>query len=80
MCLKHVPKPDWIRKRREAINGPERVEAKGRELYLVYPAGIGTSKLTNSVIERALGVRGTARNWNTVMKLHRLIFSPPEPN
>lgn len=38
-------------------------------LYIWYPAGAGTSKLANALIERRLGVRGTARNWNTVRKL-----------
>jgi uncharacterized protein (DUF1697 family) len=30
---------------------------------------MGTSKLTPAVLERALKVPGTARNWNTVTKL-----------
>jgi uncharacterized protein (DUF1697 family) len=51
------------------IPGREAIEAQGRELYITYPDGIGDSKLTNAVIERRLGVRGTARNWNTVTKL-----------
>lgn len=42
-------------------------------LYIWYPAGAGTSKLTNVVIERRLKVRGTARNWNTVGKLRALL-------
>ena len=50
----------------------ERVEASGRELYLSYPGGIGTTKLSNVVIERALGAKGTARNWNTALKLAAL--------
>ena len=45
------------------------MRANGRELYIVYPDGIGRSKLTNQLIERMLGTRGTARNWNTVLKL-----------
>ena len=58
---------------RAAIRGPERVEANGRHAYIVYPAGIGTSKLTAAVIDAKLGTRGTARNWNTVRKLEMLI-------
>ena len=50
----------------------EVARGKGRHLYLYYPDGMGTSKLTNAVIERVLGTRGTARNWNTVMKLASL--------
>jgi uncharacterized protein (DUF1697 family) len=40
-----------------------------RALYLIYPGGVHRSKLTNSVIERRLGVKATARNWNTVNRL-----------
>jgi uncharacterized protein (DUF1697 family) len=56
-----------------AIQGPETVRAKGRQLYIVYPAGIGRSKLTNALIERHLGTRGTGRNWNTVLKLAAMV-------
>ncbi len=54
-----------------AINvGPEEIAAAGRELYIYYPCGVGTSKLTTALIERTLqGTRGTARNWNTVNAL-----------
>jgi len=49
--------------------GPEELHLDGRELYIYYAGGIGTSKLTPALIERALKVSGTARNWNTVTKL-----------
>jgi len=39
---------------------------------MVYPDGIGRSRLTSAVIENKLGTRGTARNWNTVLKLAAL--------
>jgi uncharacterized protein (DUF1697 family) len=51
------------------IAGREAVRCDGRHAYVTYPDGIGESKLTNAVIEKALGTRGTARNWNTVGKL-----------
>ena len=47
----------------------EDVRLGGRELYIYYPAGAGRSKLTAAKLERACGVPGTARNWNTVVKL-----------
>lgn len=47
----------------------ERLHLSGRELFAHYPTGQGTSKVTNAVLERALGVSATARNWNTVTKL-----------
>ena len=56
----------------KAIVGREVVRAKGRCLYVVYRDGIGRSKLTSAMIEKKLGTRGTARNWNTVLKLHTL--------
>ena len=44
----------------------------GRHLYIVFPDGIGRSKLTNALIEWKLGIRGTARNGNTFLKLEAL--------
>ena len=44
-------------------------------LYVAYPAGMGVSKLALTVIERRLGVVGTARNWNTVRKLHERVLA-----
>jgi uncharacterized protein (DUF1697 family) len=56
----------------KAIVGREVVRAKGRTAYIVYPDGVGRSKLTSALIEKKLGTRGTARNWNTVLKLGAL--------
>ena len=39
------------------------------ELYAHYGAGIGTSKVPGTFVEKTLGTRATARNWNTVTKL-----------
>lgn len=55
-----------------AVKGRERTALVGREAYLVYPDGIGRSRLTAPVIEKALGVTGTARNWKTVQALGAL--------
>jgi len=52
-----------------AHTGPEEIHFAGKELYLYYPNGAGRSKLTNALIERKLGMAGSARNWNTVTKL-----------
>jgi uncharacterized protein (DUF1697 family) len=41
----------------------------GRELYLQLGNGAGRTKLTGDYLERTHGVRGTQRNWNTVVKL-----------
>lgn len=73
MTLKSAPGAGAVQAVEKVIKGRERVHAHGRSLYIVYPDGIGVSKLTNAGIERALGVRGTARNWNTVLKLQALV-------
>jgi uncharacterized protein (DUF1697 family) len=52
-----------------AIKGRETVRGTGSEVFIHFPDGAGASKLTGAVIERHLGARGTARNWNTVTKL-----------
>jgi uncharacterized protein (DUF1697 family) len=70
--LKDAPSRTALAALRAAITGPETVELDGRHAYIVYPAGIGTSRLTNAVIERKLGTPGTGRNWNTVVKLAAL--------
>jgi len=66
------PRESWGRLR-AAIVGRESVAAGDRHAYIVYPDGIGRSKLTPQLIERQLGVRGTSRNWNTVRALERLL-------
>jgi uncharacterized protein (DUF1697 family) len=51
----------------------ERLILSEREVFAYYPDGQGRSKVTNAVLERALGVPATARNWNTVTKLSTLM-------
>ncbi|MBM3772074.1 MAG: DUF1697 domain-containing protein [Acidimicrobiia bacterium] len=73
MCLKSDPKPGAENVLRPLIKGRERFHLEDRQAYVVYPDGIGRSPLTMAVVEKALGVVGTARNWNTVMKLQELL-------
>ena len=73
MFLKQTPRAGAERALRAAIKGPERVRVAGRHAYIVYPAGIGRSKLTPALLERELGARGTGRNWNTILKLGALL-------
>lgn len=72
MFLKDAPEAREVEALRAAITGPEVVRAEGREAYLVYPSGIGRSRVTSILIEKKLGTRGTGRNWNTVLKLGAL--------
>ena len=51
---------------------PDEFRILGREIFARYPNGYGRSKMTGPYFEKALGVRGTARNWTTVTKLLQL--------
>ena len=69
MFLKSAANVKDVKAIQAAIAGSEIIRADGRHLYIVYPDGIGRSRLTNALLEKKLGIRGTARNWNTVLKL-----------
>ena len=53
--------------------GPEEIHINGQEAYIYYPEGMGRSKLTNTFLEKRLKTAGTARNWNTVLKLQKMM-------
>jgi uncharacterized protein (DUF1697 family) len=57
------------------IPGRESIAAVGRALFVTYPDGVIASKLSGALIERRLGVRGTARNWNTATKLAAMLYA-----
>jgi uncharacterized protein (DUF1697 family) len=63
--------PANVKALQAAITGPERLHANGRHLYMTYPEGMGNSKAA-LLVDKKLAARGTARNWNTVMKLSAL--------
>jgi uncharacterized protein (DUF1697 family) len=72
MCLKDVPTKESLAALQAAIVGRETTHLDGRQLYIIYPDGIGRSRLTHGLIEKTLATRGTARNWNTVLKIAAL--------
>jgi uncharacterized protein (DUF1697 family) len=72
MCLKSAPHKKDVTALQAAVKGPETIRGDGKQLYIVYPEGIGRSKLTGTLIEQKLNTRGTGRNWNTVLKLAAL--------
>ncbi len=76
MFLKSEPARDAVEALRAGVRGPELIRAGGQHLYITYPDGMGRSKLTGTSIEKRLGTVGTARNWNTVLKLAALAGGP----
>jgi uncharacterized protein (DUF1697 family) len=74
--LKEAPSPERVAALQSAIKGREVVRAKGRHAFVVYPDGVGRSRLTSTLIEAKLATRSTGRNWNTVLKLAALAGVP----
>jgi len=72
LFLKDAPPTSSVKTLQAAIQGPEIVSLVAKQLYVVYPVGIGRSKLTIKTIEKTLGTTGTGRNWNTVLKIAEL--------
>jgi len=60
-------------KKLSAVNaGGDQFRLSGQEAYLYCPDGYGRSKLSNNALEKALSVKATTRNWNTVNKLYEI--------
>lgn len=53
----------------ESHDGPERMHAIGRELYIDFPEGQARSVLHPAMSKAKLDSVNTARNWNTVLKI-----------
>ena len=53
----------------------ERVRRAGEALWIHFPEGSGTSKLTPSAIDKAIGSPSTSRNYRTVVKLKEMLES-----
>src|SRR5205085_2504219 len=54
MCLKTAPPAKNVAALQASIKGPETVHCDGKQLYMIYPAGVGRSKLTIALIEKTL--------------------------
>ena len=72
MALKDKPSAEAVKALQAVNKGAEIIRTDGEQAYIVYPDGIGHSKLTSKLIETKLGTRATGRNWNTVLKLAAL--------
>lgn len=50
----------------------DRYVLDGDVIYFHFPDGAGETKFTGKALDKAIGVIGTGRNWNTVMKLYAM--------
>lgn len=72
LVSKREPDPGAAQKLMERARAGEAVEAAGGALWFHYPQGVGTSKLTPALIDKAAGSPSTGRNWRTVLKLQEM--------
>lgn len=73
LISKHPPKADAAETLMERARAGETVEAAGGGLWFHFPEGVGTSKLTPALIDKACGSPSTSRNWRTVVKLREMV-------
>jgi uncharacterized protein (DUF1697 family) len=68
------PVPDGLIARLPDIyQGPERLKAIGRELYIDYPEDVGHSQLPQAMAKLKFPKLATMRNWITVGKLAAML-------
>lgn len=73
MFLESDPEPRALESLDARLRPGERLALIGHDLWIDYGGGgVAATKLTKTVLDRALGVAGTARNLRTVRKLVEL--------
>ena len=70
--LKNTPNKDGIRAFEALVEPPDKCRVMDDVAWIVFTAAGSLSKLTPAAYRRTLGVSGTGRNWNTVLKLRDL--------
>jgi uncharacterized protein (DUF1697 family) len=50
----------------------DRFHLAGDHIYFHFPDGAAETKLIGKTLDKAIGVAGTGRNWNTLLKLHEM--------
>lgn len=74
LCLAKTEPPDGAEALlQDRAAAGEQVRRVGDALWVLYPEGVGTSKLTPNLFDRAAGSPVTARNWRTVTRLQEML-------
>ena len=66
------PQPAAVKKLATVAAGGDRARVAGKHVYLYCLGGYGKTKLNGAMLEKALAVRSTTRNWNTVTTLYEM--------
>lgn len=67
--MRSTPSQEAIDSFQQQHSTSEIVNVMGEQAYIYFPDGAGRSKLN---LEKSLNIIGTARNWNTVLKLKKM--------
>lgn len=73
LVSKKPPAKDAVSAIQARARDGEQVAAAAGALWIHYPAGSGTSKLSPSLVDRLIGSPATSRNYRTVQKLAELL-------
>jgi len=74
LCLsKRPPTADAAERLQARATAGELVRQHRYAIWVFYPDGAGTSKLTPSLFDKAAGTPVTARNWRTVSKIQEML-------
>lgn len=75
--LSDQPSPENTLKIMEFVVPPEKLMIIEKEVYLYCPDGYGKTKLSNTFLEKKLGVVATTRNWKSICKFYELLNHRP---
>lgn len=67
--LSDSPDPNKMEIVKKKIEATDIFEIKGNALYQYCPNGYSQSKLTNSLIDKSVGLISTTRNWKTCLSI-----------
>jgi uncharacterized protein (DUF1697 family) len=71
--LRDAPSPEAVNMLDPNRSVPDIFVVKGREIYVNLLNNMAKTKLSNAWFDSKLKTISTARNWNTVLKLHELL-------
>lgn len=78
LFLKDPPDKKIIGALRAKLSEGEQLRVESRQFYVTYPNGLGASKFSNNVVEKALATRITSRSWTIVTAIGDAVADPSE--
>ena len=78
LFLKDPPDKKVIGALRTKLTEGEQLRVESRQFYVTYPAGLGASKFSNNIVEKALATRITSRSWTIVTAIGEAIGDAAE--